>query len=50
MVLAFKIILFIIICISFMGAVADSNKEVQNRMAAVCIASIVATFATFMWL
>lgn len=50
MILAFKVILFIIIIISFMGAVADSNKDVQNRMAAVCIASIIATFAAFMWL
>lgn len=50
MILVFKIILVIIICISFMGSIVDADKELQKRMTAICIAAMFALFATFMWL
>ncbi|MGI2329672.1 hypothetical protein [Planococcus sp. YIM B11945] len=48
MTLVLKIILIIIMCISFMGAIAD--KEVRQSMTAICIASILATVTAFIWL
>lgn len=49
MILAFKIFLFVIMAISFMGAIADSDSDLQKRMTAICIASMFALFATFIW-
>lgn len=40
MILAFKIILLIIIVISFMGAFTDGQKDTRTNMTAVCIAAI----------
>lgn len=50
MILTLKIILIIIMCISFMGAVAEEKKDSKMSMTAICIASIFATIAAFIWL
>ncbi|WP_404335820.1 hypothetical protein [Planococcus rifietoensis] len=49
MILILKIILIVILCISFMGAVAEKDKDFRRSVTAVCIASMFATVATFIW-
>lgn len=50
MILALKIILIAIMCISFLGAIAEQGKELRNSMTAVCISSMVSVVLTFLWL
>lgn len=49
MILVLKIILILIMCISFMGAVTEKDKDFRRSVTAVCIASMLATVATFIW-
>lgn len=46
MILAFKIILLIIIVLSFMGAFTDVKKDTRTNMTAVCIAAILGFIAS----
>ncbi len=49
MILTLKIILILIMCISFMGAVAEKDKDFRRSITAVCIASMFATVVMFVW-
>jgi|GEM_PF-6630091 len=49
MVLFLKIVLLLILCISFMGAVAEKDKDFRRSVTGVCIASMFATVVTFVW-
>ena len=49
MILALKIILILIMCISFMGAVAEKDNHFRMTVSAVCIASMFALVAMFIW-
>lgn len=49
MVLFLKIVLLLILCISFMGAVAEKDKDFRRSVTAMCIASMFATVVTFVW-
>lgn len=50
MILLLKIIFIIIILISFIGAIGESDREGQIMMIALCISSMFATVFAFMWL
>lgn len=47
MILFLKIILIVIMCISFLGAIAD--KELRQSMTGLCIASMASTVAMFIF-
>lgn len=47
MILTWKIVLLIIVFISFMGAVAEADKTGRTTLGAICIASIFALTTTF---
>lgn len=50
MILAWKIILIVIILISFMGAIADEDKLTKTSCAAICVAAILSMTATLILL
>lgn len=48
--LLLKVILIVIMLISFMGVVAESKPDLRQALAFICIASIAATVSVFIWL
>lgn len=51
MEVALKIILLIILVISFLGAFGETErKDLRTSMTAICLASIFASVAAFSWL
>lgn len=48
MIVAFKIILLLIIILSFLGAVGErENKNLRDNMTAICITSIIGSLVAF---
>lgn len=50
MIIALKIILFVIMSISFLGVVGEKDKELRQTMTGVCIASMFSAVAAFIWI
>lgn len=51
MIVAFKVLLLIIILISFMGAVGEKDdKKLRDDMAYICMISILSMLAMVIWL
>ena len=49
MIILLKIVLILIMVISFMEAIADGNKDLRTSMTAICIASILAAVTAFIF-
>lgn len=50
MILALKVILIVMMSISFLGTVGEPNKDSRNTMAALCIASMLSLVVSFIYL
>jgi len=51
MIIAFKIILLLIIVLSFLGAVGErENKNLRDNMTAICISSMFSLIVSFIML
>lgn len=46
----FKVILFIIMVVSFIGAIAEQDRQKSLSLASICIAGILALAVMLMWL
>ncbi|WP_193743911.1 hypothetical protein [Bacillus sp. SB47] len=47
MIIAFKIILLMIVMISFLSTIAEEEKAKRDNMTAICIASIIGSVFAF---
>lgn len=50
MIIAFQIILLIIVMISFLGTIAEQDKQLRTHLTAINISSMIACVVSFLWL
>ena len=50
MITTFQIILIIMMCISFLGAMGDEQMSRVMSLTSICIASVIAFIVSVMWL
>lgn len=49
MIFALKLILIVIVCISFFGAVAETKPDLRQSMLLLCLGSMAAAVVTFIF-